>query len=170
MKIKSDIVELRPSAERDLLFVLQTEQDPEARPYVSQWSQQEHSRTLQNPDYAHLIVETVTDARPVGYVILQDIASPDRSLQFRRIVISERGKGYSKEVIKLVMRLAFEQLGMHRLWLDVKSHNERARKIYRASGFIEEGTLRECFKTGDIFESLVIMSVLRQEYEAGCGR
>ena len=59
---------------------------------------------------------------------------------------------------------AFEEHGAHRLWLDVKPHNERARALYRSEGFVEEGVLRDALLTGDRFESLLVMSLLRPEW------
>jgi hypothetical protein len=43
-----------------------------------------------------------------------------------------------------------------------------ARRIeegYSGAGFIVEGTLRECLRLKDGYESLIIMSMLQQEYE-----
>jgi diamine N-acetyltransferase len=54
------------------------------------------------------------------------------------------------------------------LWLDVKDFNHRARTLYASEGFVVEGTLRECLKADDgSFESLVVMSLLKREYQAG---
>ncbi|NWJ48593.1 MAG: GNAT family N-acetyltransferase [Chloroflexi bacterium] len=157
---------LRPTQESDLEFVLAAEQDENNSPYVGQWSRQQHLDTFSNPAFFHLVAENTAENRQIGYVILQDINSPDLSLQLRRIVITEKSKGYGTEVLRQVKRLAFKQLSVHRLWLDVMSNNTRARRVYQAQGFVEEGILRECLKFGDRFESLVIMSILRQEYNA----
>lgn len=40
----------------------------------------------------------------------------------------------------------------------------RAKKLYESEGFIVEGCLRECLKTFDKWESLIIMSILKKEY------
>jgi RimJ/RimL family protein N-acetyltransferase len=74
-------------------------------------------------------------------------------------------KGYGRAALKSVQQLAFAQLQAHRLWLDVKDHNSRARHLYQAMGFVEEGRLRECVKSGNRFESLVVLSMLRSEYQ-----
>ena len=64
----------------------------------------------------------------------------------------------------MVKRLAFEEFKAHRLWLDVKEHNVRARHLYESEGFVTEGVLRGCIKAEAGFESLVVMSMLRGEY------
>lgn len=65
----------------------------------------------------------------------------------------------------MIEKLAFETYHAHRLWLDVKIQNHRAQAVYSGAGFVVEGTLRECLKSGDEFESLIIMSMLLQEYK-----
>jgi diamine N-acetyltransferase len=157
-------VRLRRTGEGDLDFVLAAEEAEENRHFVGQWTRAEHGGALSNPDLAHLVVETVGDSRPVGYVIMAGLADANRSGEFRRVVITEKGKGYGREVLRAVKRMAFEELKAHRLWLDVREHNERARRLYESEGFVAEGMLRECVSVGDGWESLVLMSVLEQEY------
>ena len=56
-------------------------------------------------------------------------------------------------------------LKYHRLWLDVYTDNEIAINLYRSEGFVQEGILRECKKSGDEYRSMVIMSMLEREYK-----
>ncbi|MGF1512226.1 MAG: GNAT family N-acetyltransferase [Elainellaceae cyanobacterium] len=158
---------LRSTKDADLDYVLEAETSEENRPYIMFWSRQEHRQALSDPNIAHLIVEprSVRPA-PVGYLIMVGLCDPNHSIHLRRIVITDKGKGFGKGAIAQVKQIAFETHRAHRLWLDVKPFNERARAIYRAAGFVEEGTLRECFKAEEGYGSLVIMSMLRQEYEA----
>ena len=53
--------------------------------------------------------------------------------------MTEKGRGHGRAALRLAIELAFEEHGAHRLWLDVKPHNERARALYRSAGFVEEG-------------------------------
>jgi diamine N-acetyltransferase len=80
-------------------------------------------------------------------------------------VITEKGRGYGKGTVKLVKRLAFENYKAHRLWLDVKEQNHRARTVYKSAGFTVEGILRECLSSVNGYESLVVMSILEREYD-----
>ena len=72
--------------------------------------------------------------------------------------------GIGRAAVRLVKRFAFRKHGAHRLWLDVKEHNDRARRLYQAEGFIVEGVLRECLRGDSGFASLVVMSLLASEY------
>jgi diamine N-acetyltransferase len=60
--------------------------------------------------------------------------------------------------------MAFDTLTAHRLWLDVKEWNLRARTLYEREGFRYEGTLRECCKETTGYSSLIVMSILESEY------
>ncbi|MCU1265873.1 MAG: GCN5-related N-acetyltransferase [Acidobacteria bacterium] len=95
------------------------------------------------------------------------LTDPNQSVELRRIVVTEKNKGYGQEALGLIKRLAFVERGAHRLWLDVKQQNSRARHVYESHGFIVEGVLRECVKAEAGFDSLVVMSMLREEYRNG---
>jgi diamine N-acetyltransferase len=164
------LIQIRPTQVDDLAFVLQAEHDPANASFVEQWSHERHVAALSDSDFAHRIVERRSDAEPVGYIILAGLKNPHQSLEFRRLVITDKGHGYGRAAVRLVKQLAFEQYRVHRLWLDVRAHNRRAQQLYQSEGFVIEGTLRECTKVEDHFESLVIMSLLYSEYSVASGR
>lgn len=83
-----------------------------------------------------------------------------------RITIAVKGKGYSRNILRQIKHWAFIEQKAHRLWLDVKETNNRARSLYLSEGFHIEGTLRDCLKAGDAYESLIILSMLATEYDA----
>lgn len=154
---------LRPTEVDDLSFVIGAEQSDENNAFIVTWTYDQHRGALYGTDLAHLIVEDEAD-QPVGFIILAGLESPHQNIEFKRIVITAKGKGYGQEAVQQVQRFAFTRLSAHRLWLDVKETNRRARYIYKKLGFREEGVLRECLKNGDMFESLVVMSILSHEY------
>lgn len=163
---QSDKVRLRRTTEADLDFVMKTEYDRENSPYIFLWTREQHIASFSDPARAHLVIESVTgsEAEVVGYAILNGLTDPNQVVELQRLVVAAKGKGFGKEAVSLIKQWAFEELNTHRLWLDVKDYNKRAQRVYEAVGFVNEGTLRECLKVGDTFESLVIMSVLRSEY------
>lgn len=157
-------IRLVRTSEDDLDFVLSAEQSPENSAFVSMWTREQHLGALTSEDMSHLIIKNSADGGRVGYIILAGLADTNQSIEFRRIVVTEKGKGYGREALRLVKRLAFEELKAHRLWLDVKEHNVRARHLYESEGFVADGVLRECIKAEVGFESLVLMSILSSEY------
>lgn len=78
-------------------------------------------------------------------------------------MICNKGNGMGRETLRLIKKFAFEELGAHRLWLDVISKNLRAQNLYKSEGFKEEGVLRECVLYNGNYESLIVMSILENE-------
>jgi diamine N-acetyltransferase len=155
-------IRLRPTTDADLDFVVKAESDPDTRPFILPWPRHRHALALADPDIAHRIAEDEAQSS-VGFVILGGLTNAHASIEFRRIVVVRKGKGYGRAIVRAVRELAFDELQAHRLWLDVKAHNARARALYKSEGFSEEGLLRECIRGPAGFESLVVMSLLHHE-------
>ena len=153
---------LRPTTENDLPFVVETERDAAQSRYVSEQSKEQHAIYLTDPNIRHLIIEN--EERAAGYLILAGLNDPNESIEFRRMVVAEKGTGLGRKALRLAKAIVFEELGAHRLWLDVKDFNIRARHLYETEGFTVEGIWREHLKTQNGRESLVFMSMLRKEF------
>jgi len=153
---------LRPTTENDLPFVVETERDAAQSRYVSEQSKEQHAIYLADPNIRHLIIEN--EERAAGYLILAGLNDPNESIEFRRMVVAEKGTGLGRKALRLVKAIVFEELGAHRLWLDVKDFNIRARHLYETEGFTVEGIWREHLKTQNGRESIVFMSMLRKEF------
>ncbi len=151
-------MDLRPTAEADVDFVLALEAGPEAAPFIEGWPAGRHRAALRDPDIAHLVL--VDDGEPVGFVILAGLRDPNRCVELRRIVVARPGQGLGRTALALVLDHAFGALEAHRVWLDVKPDNARARHLYAALGFVEEGVLRDALRTADGYESLILMAKL----------
>jgi RimJ/RimL family protein N-acetyltransferase len=163
-------IRLRPTQETDLNFVRLTESAEDNRPFIGQWTRDQHAAALTDPDHRHFILTQTDPPRAVGYLILQGLTDPNRGVQIRRLVVTEKGKGYGRQALKATKKFAFDTCDAHRLWLDVKTYNTRALHLYTSEGFVVEGTLRECVNVGDRFVSLTVMSILRQEYQRSANR
>lgn len=157
-------ISLRPTTITDLDKVIQMEREDENAGFIRQWSVDKHKSAISDDGMAHLIIESVSDKRILGYVILLGLDDPDGNIEFKRIVVEEKGKGYGRKAVRLVKKFAFEKLNCHRLWLEVMENNLRAYKLYESEGFIPEGVHRESLKQGDKYISLKVMSILAQEY------
>jgi diamine N-acetyltransferase len=156
------IVRLSTTTDADLDFVEKAESDPDTSPFIVPWPRHRHTIALGDPDIAHRIAKDEAQ-NPVGFVILAGLTNADSSIEFRRIVVVRKGEGCGRLIVRAVKELAFNELRAHRLWLDVKAHNARARSLYKSEGFSEEGLLRECIRGPVGFESLVVMALLRHE-------
>lgn len=157
-------VRLRPTMSSDLEFVLSLEQDPANLPFITPWERTQHEAAIRFPDFRHFIVEGGPGLEAVGFVILIGCKSPHQSLELKRMVVRSKGEGYGRAALRMAKKVAFDDLGAHRLWLDVKAHNARAKALYDSEGFLVEGVLREAVRVAGGFDSLVVMSMLQPEF------
>lgn len=103
--------------------------------------------------------------RHVGNIGLHAVDWRDR-LATVGIVIGEepdRGKGHGRDAIRALARYAFEELGLHRIELQVYAFNERARRCYEACGFRHEGVRRAAVFRGGRFHDALYMGMLADE-------
>lgn len=152
---------LRATEPADVDYWMAAERDPEARRWVTPRDRAHHLAAIADPDVRHLVVER--DGRRVGCALLAGAENVHRSVELRRIVLTERGGGLGTRVVRLLVDVAFDDLGAHRLWLDVVEQNDRARHVYRRVGFVEEGLMRDAFLNGGRHHGLVLMSMLAHE-------
>ncbi|MGH8001422.1 MAG: GNAT family N-acetyltransferase [Brasilonema sp.] len=157
------MINFRYAESTDIDFILSQEARNEFKNFIIRWSRDEHSQNLNNSDKHYFIIENEAgDAS--GYAILSGLKSLNHSIELTRIVIAQPGLGYGKRALQILMKKVFEEYSAHRFWLDVFEHNQRARHVYQSVGFKEEGVLREAVKQEDKYSSLVIMSILKNEY------
>lgn len=96
-----------------------------------------------------------------------DPVSRAAELQIRLGEVGERGKGYGTEAIRLLLQFGFSDLNLNRIYLHVFSANTPAIRVYEKSGFIREGLLRQAVYIDGRYEDVILMGILRDEYEHG---
>lgn len=163
---KSAILRFRQAEESDLDYIMKVEHAEENAKFVIPYDLEKHKEMLNSENTKHFIVETVDGNNKIGFLIISGLANPYAEIEFMRIIMDVKGKGYGREALKMMKNWAFEDLKMHRAWLDAKVDNHRAINLYKDEGFVEEGIIRECIKTGDVYESLMILGILAREYFA----
>lgn len=157
-------IRLRPTMQSDLDFVLSLEQDPENLPFITPWERTQHEAAIRFPDFRHFIIEAGPGLDAAGFIILIGCRSRHQSLELKRMVVQVKGQGTGRAAIQVVKKIAFDDLGAHRLWLDVKKRNARAKALYDSEGFVVEGELREAVKIPGGYESMTVMSMLASEF------
>lgn len=154
----------------DLDAVIAIENDAHNLPFITPWDRTQHEAAVRIPDFRHFIVEVGPGSERAGFVILQGCRNPHRSVELKRIVLQPKGQGLGRACVRQLKRMAFRDLHAHRFWLDVKSLNTRAQRLYESEGFVEEGRLRESVRVSsdlaDGYDTLVVMSLLDREYQA----
>ena len=159
-------VRLRPTMQSDLEFVLSLERDPENLPYITPWERIQHEAAIRFPDFRHFIIETGESLEAGGFLILIGCRNQHQSIELKRMVVRDKNRGFGRAALRVAKKVAFDDLGAHRFWLDIKKRNTRARGLYDSEGFVFEGELREAVKLADGHDSLIVMSMLRNEFTA----
>jgi diamine N-acetyltransferase len=157
-------VRLRPTMTSDLEYVLSMEQDGENLAFITPWERTQHEAAVRFPDFRHFIIEGGEGLNAVGFLILIGCRSQNQSIELKRMVVQSKGSGFGRAALRVAKKVAFDDLGAHRFWLDVKARNTRAKALYDSEGFVVEGELREAMKVEGGFESLIVMSMLQSEY------
>ena len=158
------MLHFEPTNPADFPTLIEWENNPENKEFVFQYSIAKHQEVIDSKDQLHL--KTINNQGVmVGFIILRGLLNPNQSVELKRILVHEKGKNYGKITLKLLQNLVFNKLNKHRLWLDVFTDNPRAQHVYKSVGFVKEGIKRECIKSGKNFRSLIIMSILRQDFK-----
>jgi len=114
------------------------------------------------------IIQTRSGDQPIGLIELEgvDWTSGDAWLG---IGLGERlvwSKGYGSDALDIMLRYAFEQLGLRRVSLTVFEYNPRAIHTYEKGGFQHEGRLRQWLNRDGRRWDMLVMGILRSEWEA----
>ena len=163
IRVSGKNIELAKTSSTDLDTLVSFESQSE---FIGKNSVEEHLNLLNDQDCLHLTIKHVEDNRLVGHIILNGVLSKNKSLEFRRIFINEKRKGFGREAIKLIKKICFDSLHYHRLWLDVHTDNSKAIRLYESEDFRKEGTLREAVLTENGFKSIHVYSLLEHEYKS----
>ena len=102
----------------------------------------------------------------IGSVGLDAIEWLDRSASFG-IFIGEKSfwnQGYGTEATRLTLKHGFETLNLNRIFLHVYETNPRAIHAYDKAGFVREGLLREAVYRNGSYFNVLLMSMLRSEW------
>jgi RimJ/RimL family protein N-acetyltransferase len=163
---KWDNIAIRLTARADIESILAAEADDKNKPYVEAWTGEEHLSALTDRNIMHLSMETSSGSF-CGYAVIGGARDRSRNMEIKKIVVTQKGKGYGKEAVSLIKRIAFERLKAHRLWLNIRYYNFTAQDLFESQGFSLEGILRECEFLGGRFISVLVMSMLEEEYRMG---
>ena len=179
--IYSERVRLRAVERDDLPRFVEWLNDPEVRqglmihlPLSMESEEEWFEGILKRSAYEQpLVIEVRQEEKwqPVGNLGFFNIDWRCRSAEVG-IFIGDKifwNRGYGTEAMRLALKHGFETLNLNRIMLDVYETNPRAIRSYEKAGFVHEGRKRQAmFKNGRYFD-ILIMSMLREEWEAKRG-
>jgi RimJ/RimL family protein N-acetyltransferase len=117
-------------------------------------------------DAKYFAIETL-DGKLIGDCGLRFIDWKSRKAEFF-ITIGEKpfwGKGFGSDALRIVIRLAFDKMNLNRLWLSVLVDNPRAVRCYEKCGFVREGLLRQESYVDGKYRDVLMMALLREDYD-----
>jgi RimJ/RimL family protein N-acetyltransferase len=116
-------------------------------------------------DRLDLAVVDKASGQCVGEVVLNDWDNGNSSCGFRTLLGPKgRDRGLGTKSVRMIVGYGFEQLGLHRIELEVYSFNPRARRVYEKVGFVAEGVLRDALRWEDGWVDATVMSILAPEW------
>jgi diamine N-acetyltransferase len=121
-----------------------------------------------DPTVELFAIRRVVDEALVGTCQLLAIDHRHRAaeLQIRIGDPAARGHGLGTEAVGLLLRHAFDDLGLDRVALHVFASNAPAIAAYEKAGFVREGVLRQAAYIDGGHEDIVVMGILRKDWRA----
>jgi RimJ/RimL family protein N-acetyltransferase len=180
--LTGQLVLLRPFAEDDIAAMREILRDPDVLRLTGSIHGKEEAAapetpeqleklrdwyTTRNdqPDRLDLAIVDKAGGRFVGEAVLNEWDPGNQSCGFRILIgPAGQGRGLGTEATRLIVGYGFEQLGLHRISLEVYSFNPRARRAYEKAGFRAEGILRQALRYDGEWIDAAVMSILADEW------
>jgi RimJ/RimL family protein N-acetyltransferase len=124
---------------------------------------------MQNAEtLVYKVIDNDTDTgKTIGHISLGNIDKKNKSARVGKVLVGDkntRSKGTGQQMMKAILKIAFDELQLHRVSLGVFDFNVSAIACYEKAGFNKEGLLRDSRKNGDEYWSLWEMSILENEW------
>lgn len=162
-------VYLRALSTEDLVFTHKWHSDRElyttlAGPFRHVSIDAEREWLKSKSDYSNkeinLMICLVENDQPIGMVSIREIDWICRRGYLSGIFIGEMGfrlKGYGTEVLRMISKHCFEDLGLNRIWAEVLDSNKPSIQTFKKCGFVIEGCLHQhAFKEGNYLDVVVV--------------
>jgi RimJ/RimL family protein N-acetyltransferase len=175
-KLEGETVELRRHARENYGLYAKWYGDPEIW-HLTSWALSPLDRSAVeklfedrelSPIDDSFAIHIKDDDEPVGVISLMNISDTNASAELSVIVghPDDRHQGYGTEAIELLIRYAFEELGLNRVGLSAFDFNGEAISAYEKLGFAVEGRYRQAIKRNSGFHDAILMSILKNEWQA----
>jgi RimJ/RimL family protein N-acetyltransferase len=126
--------------------------------FVREWlaTRQDHD------DRADYAIIRRSDDSYLGEVVLNDLDTDDACVNYRIGLLGPGvyGRGYGTEATGLLLDYAFNEVGLHRVELEVYAFNPRAQRSYEKCGFVREGVRRKALYWDDEWHDVIVMGIL----------
>ena len=145
------MIELKESNKENLNLFSDWENLDGIREFIFPYSIERHIEEFEKDEMIYLNINY--NSKAVGFVLLK-LEDDEKSIEFRRIVVVERGKGIGQRVLNEIEKYCVSKLKRKRIWLDVFDFNERGIHIYEKQGYKKMGETDIADKRAFIYEKL----------------
>ena len=120
-------------------------------------------RALEDFHLEHLIIER--GGEPFGNMALE--TAPEWLLTIRVLAVREQRCGAGRFAMEYAIRHGFDDVGVHRIFLEVLESNHAARRLYESVGFRDEGLYRDGYlDESGAFRNLVPYGMLISDFHS----
>lgn len=104
------------------------------------------------------------DDEYLGTISLKNIDKVNKNAEYA-IVLREkfRGRGHANEATELILKYAFEELDLQKVYLNVLDSNTRAIEFYEEFGFSYEGEFKKHILHNGIFKNLKWYAISKEK-------
>jgi RimJ/RimL family protein N-acetyltransferase len=103
----------------------------------------------------------------IGHISLGGLSWRNKSARISRVLIGDsnaKGKGYCYLMMQEILKVAFDELQLHRVALGVYTNNKAAINCYLKSGFTIEGTHKDVLWHNQQYLTLYEMAIMEDEW------
>lgn len=151
------------AVEPEINTIIEFERHEDNRNFIWSGTYEEHKAEMKDKNHLLLVFKRKTDQVIIGYALIK-LDFKSEIFELRRIVVSDKGKGYGKEAMLAILKYAFEERTTNRFWLDVYPDNTIGIKLYEGLGMHRDGVLRQNYKSERGYLDQIIYSMLISEY------
>lgn len=124
-------------------------------------------KSKQDKSRVQFIIQDNKTKKLMGSIYLMHIDKKNAHCDWGYYIGEEsfRMGGHAIEAEYLILKYAFDKLSLNKVYCQTFSHNKKVIAIHNKFGFLTDGVLRQHYKTNDGFADVVIMSILKDEFE-----
>lgn len=170
--IKGNICTLRPVSENDIKNSIIWRNDSEVKSNlltyrlpITQPMEENWIEAAMNGNSSRIVfsIDWIENNTHVGFIELNTIDYFNNTAQFA-IVLGEknaRGKGIAKEATQAIIKYAFDELNLNKIYLQVAAYNDPAIQLYTKIGFVKEGTLKNHIYNQGSYHHMIAMAIFK---------